>query len=146
LSNLQTRFLKMKHRFVSAAVVLAFGAPGVSAAAQAQSPQTIHQQKVEQRLDKRFDRLDANHDGVLNKDELHRAAETRRARVRARLQQRIDARFAKADKNQDGAVSRDEWPGQAARFDRLDANHDGTLSKDEIGSALGRRMGRRRRR
>lgn len=143
LSNSLEEVLHMKHRFVMAAVVAVVGATGAYAAAQTSTQRTIGQQKIEQRLDKRFEKLDLNHDGVLSKDELHQGVEARMAKVQQRVQTRIDARFAKADKNQDGVISRDEWTGQPARFDRLDTNHDGALSKDEIRSAFARRMARR---
>lgn len=140
----------MRYRVLAAAATLALGATGVYAAAQPTVPPTTRQDRIQQRmherLDKRFATLDANHDGVLSKDELDRALDARLAKVRQRVQKRLDVRFAKADKNQDGVISRDEWPGQAARFDRLDTNHDGALSKDEIRAGLGRRIGRRVRR
>src|SRR5690242_3626905 len=116
----------MKNRIVTAVVVLAFGATGVYAAAQTSTRQTRQEQldqRLHERLDKRFAQLDANHDGVLSKDELQQALDARVGKLRAAVQKRVDARFAQADKNQDGVISRDEWPGQAARFDRLDANH-----------------------
>lgn len=140
----------MHYRVLAAAVTLALGATGVYAAAQPSVQRTTRQDRIQQRmherLDTRFAKVDANHDGVLSKDELERALDARLAKVRQRVQKRVDTRFAKADKNQDGLISRDEWPGQAGRFDRLDTNHDGALSKDEIRAGLGRRVGRRVRR
>jgi hypothetical protein len=97
-----------------------------------------------------FDRLDANHDGAITKDEF--AAD-------------VAARFAKLDTNKDGKISAEERqaaPGggmgmrgmtgdvtladmqarSQTRFDRLDANHDGKIDKEEM-SAMRARMGNR---
>lgn len=152
------------------ALVVAIGAMGAYVDAQAAGERTTREQQIQQRLEQRldsrfakldtnqdgtvsrnewrrrpqvFDRLDANHDGVLTKDELNSAVQHRLAKLQQHVQTRVDRRFAKADKNQDGTISRDEWSGQTARFDRLDANHDGVLSKDEIRPALARRLLRR---
>src|SRR5438034_6508034 len=88
-----------------------------------------------------FDRLDANKDGKLSKDE---------------LPEQMRERFAQLDGNGDGFVSPEEFgrgaaqafgkrppgapttPAQAQRetfeglFDRTDSNSDGKLTKDEI--------------
>lgn len=76
----------------------------------------------------RFDRLDANKDGVLTRDELSRG------RRQGPAGQRL---FSRMDTNGDGQISLDEF--QAAHpqapadlFARLDTNHDGQLSPDEL--------------
>jgi len=82
----------------------------------------------------RFERLDANKDGKLSKDE---------------LPEPLQQAFARLDANSDGSISAEELarggmaviqrvgglpsPEQlAADFDRLDANKDGKLTKDEV--------------
>jgi len=84
----------------------------------------------------RFQRLDANKDGKISKDE---------------LPEPLQQNFARLDANSDGSLSTEELarggmgflprpgaPGApppeqlAADFDRLDANKDGKLTKDEV--------------
>lgn len=71
--------------------------------------------------DARFDRLDANHDGKIDQTELQGR--------RSRMMHRLDA-------DGDGAVTKSEVEASAMRqFDRFDTNHDGKLDQAEIAAA-----------
>lgn len=87
-----------------------------------------------QHRDAWFAKADADKDGKLTRAEIDQADAARRAEARQRMQARMDERFATADANKDGRLSRDEVKDGrlAARFDALDANKDGFLSKDEL--------------
>jgi len=100
-----------------------------------------------------FDRLDANHDGSISRDEFQSArSEMRQRRVmvmngdakdmgsgRAGMRMHrlgLGMRghmFEMADADKDGRVSIQEATNAAAaHFDKADANHDGTLTPDEM--------------
>jgi Ca2+-binding EF-hand superfamily protein len=76
-----------------------------------------------------FDRLDANHDGYLTRDEIRYKAQQNLQEKR-----RGESRLSQMDTNGDGSISRDEWQGPSAVFDRLDSNHDGSITQEEIQS------------
>lgn len=93
---------------------------------------------------RRFDRLDANRDGRVSRDEwrdsraaFDRLDENRDGRLtRAELfaEDSADDRFDQLDANGNGAVTRGEWTGSAASFSGLDVNRDGRLSRAELAS------------
>ena len=78
-----------------------------------------------------FDRMDADKDGFLTKEELRSAAREFRGKRRSGLQE--------MDVDADGNISRSEWKGKEEMFNWLDANHDGVLSRDELREVRKRR-------
>lgn len=92
------------------------------------------------RLAKKFDRIDANKDGQLSRDELKAAKKmhkhAHRKGHKAEHQAKAAERFKHADTDGDGAISRAEAEKQAPRlaqkFDRIDANKDGKLTQEEL--------------
>ncbi|MCW5773695.1 MAG: EF-hand domain-containing protein [Rhodospirillaceae bacterium] len=80
---------------------------------------------------------DANHDGVVTKEELAKAFAGRGATARDRM-------FARLDADKDGKISAAEYQASGEqRFARLDRNKDGVITADEIGRR-GRHGDRRR--
>jgi Ca2+-binding EF-hand superfamily protein len=110
------------------------------------------QQKRAEFKQKYFDRIDANHDGVITQDEYIAAATARfnKADVDGtgeltaqqiassprtlKREQHFAAREVKhMDTNGDGVVSQDEYIAAAkSRFTRLDRNGDGFIDADEM--------------
>ena len=86
------------------------------------------------RLTQSFDRIDANGDGFLTRDEL-RAAHAAMRR----------AHWARIDSDGDGRISRAEAqagaPRLAQNFDAIDADHDGFVTRDELRAAFGAHQG-----
>jgi hypothetical protein len=84
-----------------------------------------------------FEKLDANKDGYVTRDEISNAKATRRADMQARF----DQRFKDADANSDGQLSLDEvqasLPRLADRFSTLDKDKNGSLSREELASGHG---------
>lgn len=129
----------------------AAGSATADAATATPSPRMAFRQKFAQA---EFNKLDANHDGVVTQDEYVAAAQAKFAALdtqgtgqvtaqqiasSATAQQR-DLRFAqhevkKLDTNGDGAVSLDEYlAASKARFAKMDKNGDGFIEADEITS------------
>jgi collagen type III alpha len=75
-----------------------------------------------------FDRVDANQDGVLDEDELQRGMRGRRGGPG-----RMMDRLMEVDENGDGRISREEAPERmGSMFERLDANGDGFIDPKEV--------------
>jgi Ca2+-binding EF-hand superfamily protein len=110
---------------------------------------------VTQKVQERFAKLDANHDGVITRDEAQAAAQIMHARMEQRMEKRGDSFFDRLDANHDGVVTKAEadaafaaraakaeghpapaWDRFAARFD---TNHDGVISRAEFDAARGQR-------
>lgn len=86
-----------------------------------------------------FNRLDANHDGVIQASERPQRPE-RQARDGER-RERPDR--PNPDTNGDGSFSRAEFTAMGAgMFERLDANNDGRVTQEEAQAARGHRRGR----
>ena len=87
--------------------------------------QDMTRQQAQQMADDMFQRFDANHDGVLTREEAEQAAAQFGAGGRA--ERMIDRIFGDAQ-----SVTLQQAEVQAlARFDRDDLNHDGTVTGDE---------------
>jgi Ca2+-binding EF-hand superfamily protein len=112
---------------------------------------TITRAEVTQRVQERFAKLDANHDGFITRDEAQAAAQIMHARMEQRMEKRGDSFFDRLDANHDGVVTKAEvdaafaaraaknsghaapgWDRFAARFD---TNHDGVISRAEFDAA-----------
>jgi Ca2+-binding EF-hand superfamily protein len=95
-------------------------------------------------LARQFDRVDANRDGQLTREEImawrtqkrREACKAAPERCVARMQARLAERFRRADTDGNGALSLLEaeksMPRLARRFDALDANRDGHITVEEI--------------
>jgi len=104
-----------------------------------------------------FDRIaqaDLNHDGVIDRSEVHAARLSAWPRMdrngdgyfdindvppmfQSRWKSgRAQALLTEFDKNGDGRVSRDEFlNGPMVMFDLIDTNHDGRISREELAAA-----------
>lgn len=84
-----------------------------------------------------FDRLDANRDNMISREEFSRARELRGDRRAERKMHRMGGKGAGrmmrlADLDRDGRVSLQEATTSALqRFDRVDANRDGRITPEE---------------
>ena len=115
-------------------VTLALGATVISTQASAQDDgggrrhggwmqQDMTRQQAQEMADKLFQRLDANHDGTVTRDEADQAA----AQFGDRGSRMVDRLFGDAQ-----SVTLPQAEAQAlARFDRDDLNHDGTVTAAE---------------
>lgn len=148
-----------RYLFIAVAAAVAFGSQA-QAQDQAQAPAPapapaapqsglrgnwlqadMTRQQAQQRADALFQRFDANHDGVLTRQEAEQAASQmggqggqggRGGRYAARMMERL---FAAGD-----SVTQAQFDAQAlARFDRQDLNHDGVVTADERQQARGQR-------
>jgi Ca2+-binding EF-hand superfamily protein len=148
----------MKSLLLSAVALAAVAgiAPALaqSAPAGGQRPmqmKSLTRAEVTQKVQERFAKLDANHDGVITRDEAEAAAQMMHARMEQRMEKRGDAFFDRLDANHDGVVTKAEadaafaaraasnsgrpapaWDRFAARFD---TNHDGVISRAEFDAA-----------
>lgn len=109
-----------------------------------------------------IERLDANEDGKISKEEVDAARDERFAKFdtdnsggltleeieagrEAEKQERRAERLSRIDTNGDQEISREEFGDREFRlFDRLDANEDGEITEDEIKAMKDRRGGKRR--
>ncbi|MEZ5960036.1 MAG: hypothetical protein R3C30_06360 [Hyphomonadaceae bacterium] len=86
-----------------------------------------------------FERLDANHNGVIEASE--RPQRPERNAQNGERRQRADR--PNPDANGDGSFSREEFAAMGAgMFERLDANNDGRVTQEEAQAARGHRRGR----
>lgn len=91
----------------------------------------------DRKLAERFQRIDADNDGALSRDELRQAHHGKSA---SRHQgQAMRHQLQALDSNNDKALTRaelgDKAPRLAENFDRIDGNRDGKLSHDELRAA-----------
>ena len=78
--------------------------------------------------DERFDKIDADGDGQLTKEECSAERKIRRA-------EHGKKRFAKRDTNSNGVIDRDEFGGKDERFAKMDTDGNGELTHEEIKAA-----------
>jgi len=82
----------------------------------------------------RFERMDANRDGVISADERPQ----RQARERGERRERV-----RRDADNNGQISREEFASMGSgMFERLDANNDGRVTREEAEAARPQRHGR----
>ena len=109
-------------------VTIALGAAIVSTQASAQErggwmQQDMTRAQAQQMADAMFQRFDANHDGVVTRQEAEQAA----AQFGGRGQRMIDRIFGTAD-----SITLQQFEAQSlARFDAMDLNRDGTVTAAE---------------
>ena len=95
--------------------------------------------KATGRTKRRLTRADANGDGMVTRTELLEQLRRRAARWQGRI-------FTRFDRDRDGRISRDERVAATqVRFRRLDSNNDGNISRTEFDGALIRWRKRRQR-
>jgi len=86
--------------------------------------------EVEQRAAAAFSMLDANHDGVVTREELDAA--TKMTDTNPRMVERITRMFTDSDANHDGKLTAAEATARADEtFDAADTDHDGVLTPEE---------------
>jgi Ca2+-binding EF-hand superfamily protein len=96
-----------------------------------------------------FNRIDADKDGFLTKEEVGQFARNAQAKAKAKAKRKAKAkadaakggdapeasaasrRFLAMDKDGDGEISRDEFPGNDAFFQQIDADKDGVITRRE---------------
>jgi Ca2+-binding EF-hand superfamily protein len=140
--------------------------PAPPPAGPGRAPPPLRRTDLEQQLREQFQRLDANHDGILTREEAAADQGQRPAGGPAAPGARGGPGgdlFDRLDTNHDGVLSRDEfaamrtmfrggggggWGGGAGGggggmfslngnwFDRVDLNHDGKVTLDEMRTAL----------
>ena len=152
------------HRRTILAIAAAIAAAGTTYAAEnpgkiynAMMPQT--RADAQARVKAMFDRIDANHDGIITLAEFDAYRSARLAEWQARGGERRDRAFAAMDADQNGQVSKAEFDSFATSdnakamrqmvgarmigarlggrewFDRADGNHDGKITLDEAQSS-----------
>jgi len=97
----------------------------------------IDKSEASDRMLKRFDTLDADHDGRISQDELKASWQARAAQDGGQHHHGHHHfggdRLAKFDTDHDGRITLDEMMAQTkTHFDRLDANHDGVIDQSEM--------------
>jgi hypothetical protein len=114
----------MKQIVIAAALML-----GLAARAEAQMG-PVSRADYEAGSKAQFAQADANHDGIVTKDEL--TAAIAKAMGGPPPQQMVDSIFHLIDTDGDGkATAAEADAADMARFDKWDTNHDGTLTPEE---------------
>jgi Ca2+-binding EF-hand superfamily protein len=98
----------------------------------------------------RFDYLDVNGDGYIERNEwdgganafqrLDTSRDQRLSRAEFDGMNRSVNNFASLDINRDGRIELNEWPGTHRSFDQQDANRDGVLTRDEFRGVAARQF------
>lgn len=91
----------------------------------------------------RFEDMDRNNDGKLDKEEIEQMVQRRAPQGRQSGQpqqfnpQAIKERIMSSDTDGNGLISREELPEQMQRrFEQMDANGDGTVDESEVDEML----------
>ena len=103
-----------------------------------EGPITI--EEAEAREAERFDRLDADEDGSLTREEFF-AEEGDKGRIGKRRQRVFD----RLDADGDGTVSAEEYGKRIERLAALDSDGDGQLTSEELRAEMPRRKWKRQR-
>ena len=103
-------------------------------------PAPARRAEVQARAEAMFDKADANHDGILTRDEYHAAlaaiVKAKGGTPTAKGWAMVDAQFDAVDQAHTGRIPRGNFVAAAlARFDGADLNHDGTVTPDEARKA-----------
>ena len=111
----------------------------VSGAALADPP-PAKRADVEARAEAMFEKADANHDGILTRDEYHaalaRIVTAKGGTPTAKGWAMVDAQFDAVDQAHTGRIPRGNFVAAAlAHFDGADLNHDGTVTPGEARKA-----------
>jgi hypothetical protein len=112
-----------------------------SGTARADPPPT-RRTEVQARAEAMFDKADANHDGILTRDEYHAAlaaiVKAKGGTPTAKGWGIVDAQFDAVDQAHTGRIPRGNFVAAAlAHFDGADLNHDGIVTPDEARKAAG---------
>lgn len=143
-----------KRILVGTAIMGLLALPVAAGAVAPVTPEKTGEARGGKFIDRMFERLDANKDGVVdkaefdafraqrieaadaNKDGFLDRKEVRESRREMRDEWRKHSGLMGRDSDGNGEVSRDEFlAAPEARFDKLDTNHDGRLDQGEIDAA-----------
>ena len=131
---------KASYALVSA-LVAALSLPGISAHAQTVSPffqrldanndGAVSRDEIVTARAKLFNRLDVDSDGVIEEDETEMPRDAIMDRATA-MQARLASQMQRLDSSGDGKMSRDEFRARTLFFDLVDRDGDGKLSAAEF--------------
>jgi hypothetical protein len=117
-------------------ILPAFGVAGAAFA----EPTPAKRTDVEARAEAMFARADANHDGILTREEYHatlaRIVAAKGGTPTAEGWRQVDAQFDSVDQAHTGRIPRGNFIAAAlAHFDGADLNHDGVVTPNEARKA-----------
>jgi hypothetical protein len=103
-------------------------------------PPPARRAEVQARAEAMFDKADANHDGILTRDEYHavlaKIVKAKGGTPTPKGWAMVDAQFDAVDQAHTGRIPRANFVAAAlAHFDGADLNHDGIVTPDEARKA-----------